>query len=308
MPVIPTVTAIHSGIEMKPRDVFSRLRPPSTQHCVAAAALIMSFDAAAVAGPLDDAVAAIGRGDSSTAKRLLEPLAVRGNVRAQLTMGLLLYKGGKSQPKDYPEAAKWLRKSASHGDAVAQSFLGIMFSYGQGVPQDYGQAMRWYRESAKQGNADAQAALGVGYCNGQGVPQNYSEGLKWLRLSASHGNADGEYLLGFAYGKGQGVAQDCAEANRWFQKSADQGNAASQSFLGFAYATGRGVPQNTIEALKWDILAASQSLGSQDNRDAGVFRNLAVKNRDTLASKMSAAQVAEAQKLDYNWKLKFNQP
>jgi len=296
------------GAGMTTKYSATCLQSPSGWCCAAVVIVSVCFNAAAGVGPLNEAAAAISRGDDVTAKRLLEPLARQGNVRAQLNMGVLLYKGGRTQPRDYPQAAKWLQKSASHGDAAAQSLLGTMFSYGQGVPQDYAEAMRWYRKSADKGNSDAQAGLGVGYCNGQGVPKNYVEGMRWLRLSADQGNADGEYLLGLAYAKGQAVPRDYAEANRWFRKAADQGDAASQSILGFAYLTGRGLSQNTVEALKWDILAASQSVASQDNRDASAFRDLAIKNRDALVSKMSAVQVAEAQKLARDWRPQVTKP
>ena len=40
-------------------------------------------------------------------------------------------------PQDHQEAAKWLRKAAEQGVAVAQNLLGSMYRSGEGVPQDY---------------------------------------------------------------------------------------------------------------------------------------------------------------------------
>jgi TPR repeat protein len=307
------------------------------KHALAAIILVLSSAVPAAAGPFEDATAAYSRGDYATALRLWHPLADQGDSLSQAMLGFMYYEGdgvpkdpveaakwlrksaekgdldaesmlgamyykGDGVPKDYAEAAKWLRKSADQGNAHAQSMLGTMFSYGQGVPQDYAEAMKWFRKSADQGDADAQVGLAIMYVNGHGVPQDYAEAMRWLRKSADQGNADGEFYLGLVYAKGQGVTQDYAEANKWFRKSANQGNLDAQSILGFNYAAGRGVSQNSVEALKWLILAASQTAASQSNPNAGALRDAAAHNRDIFATKMSANQIAEAQKLAREWK------
>ena len=45
--------------------------------------------------------------------------------------------------QDYAESARWLRKAADQGEAMAQSYIGVMHTMGQGVPQDYVQAHKW---------------------------------------------------------------------------------------------------------------------------------------------------------------------
>ena len=65
------------------------------------------------------------------------------------------------------------------------------------------------------------------------------------------------------------------------------------------YALGRGVPQDHIQAHKWFNLAASLSSVlalTQEERD------LAVKMRDLMTSKMNPAQLAEAQRLAREWR------
>jgi TPR repeat protein len=56
------------------------------------------------------------------------------------------------------------------------------------------------------------------------------------------------------------------------------------------YGTGQGVPQDYVKAHMWFNLAA-----------AGGHKN-AVKARDMTAARMTAAQIAEAQKLAREWK------
>jgi len=60
--------------------------------------------------------------------------------------------------------------------------------------------------------------------------------------------------------------------------------------LGQFYAKGNGVPQDYVEAYKWTNLAAEQ-----DNL-------IAVRYRDELNGKMTAQQIAEAQKLAKEFK------
>ena len=60
---------------------------------------------------------------------------------------------------------------------------------------------------------------------------------------------------------------------------------SSQFGLGLRYAKGESVPQNDVQAYAWMALAASRG-----NKSAATWR-------DALREKMSAEQVAEAQRL-----------
>ena len=60
-----------------------------------------------------------------------------------------------------------------------------MYSNGQGVPQDHAKAARWLRKAAEQGMAVAQYNLGVMYDNGRGVPQDDAHAYMWFKLAAS---------------------------------------------------------------------------------------------------------------------------
>jgi TPR repeat protein len=46
-------------------------------------------------------------------------------------------------PKNYTEAAKWYRRAAAQGIALAQNRLGTLYANGTGLPQDYSQAYFW---------------------------------------------------------------------------------------------------------------------------------------------------------------------
>jgi len=63
------------------------------------------------------------------------PLAEKGDVRAQTSLGGKYY-NGQGVRRDYAEATKWVRKAAGRGYAPAQAYLGIMYWNGQDVPRD----------------------------------------------------------------------------------------------------------------------------------------------------------------------------
>ena len=80
-----------------------------------------------------------------------------------------------------------------------------------------------------------------------------------------------------------------SEALREWQASANAGDAKAMLALGRLYVQGLGVPQNYVHAHMWFSLAASR------------FEAEAMKERDALAARMSAEQVAEAQKMAAAW-------
>jgi TPR repeat protein len=97
------------------------------------------------------------------------------------------------------------------------------------------------------------------------------------------------------YVGGQGVPRDYAQAVVWLRKAAEQGNALGQINLGTTYERGQGVPQDYAQAHMWYNLAASHA-------EDPATREMAVKNRDDVATKMTPAQIAEAQRLASEWK------
>jgi TPR repeat protein len=114
--------------------------------------LILMLTGAAVAEPMEDALAASQRGDYATALRLWRPLAEQGDAEAQNNLGFA-YADGQGVPQDYAEAVKWYRLAAEQGNAIAQYSLGFQYDKGQGVPQDYVQAHMWYNLAASRFSA-----------------------------------------------------------------------------------------------------------------------------------------------------------
>ena len=137
------------------------------------------------------------------------------------------------------------------------------------------------------------------YAHGEGVRQDCAEGLKWYRLAADQGDVVSQANLGTIYFRGECAPRDYAEALKWYRLSADQGFVGAQYTLGELYAKGEGVPRDYVVAHMWYSLAAAQA-----ESGGGDLSKSAAAARDKVASKMTPAQIAEAQKLAREWKPK----
>jgi hypothetical protein len=95
---------------------------------------------------------------------------------------------------------------------------------------------------------------------------------------------------------------------KWWRRAANRGNAAAQMKLAGLYEGRGGIPADYTQAYKWyDIAAAiigakidtlpvaASHNGEKDNSDQLWYR-------DQVAKHMTAAQIAEAQRLAREWK------
>ena len=176
----------------RPFDGLERSRRRAMKNIirVAITAVVLSLElvAPSAAGPLEDGLAAYGRGDYATAIQLLRPFADQGNADAQSSLGFM-YQNGRGVPHDDAIAVAWYQKAADQGNANAQNNLGFMYQNGRGVPHHDAIAVTWYQKAADQGNAQAQHNLGVMYQNGRGVSQDDAAALSWFRKAADQGYA-----------------------------------------------------------------------------------------------------------------------
>ena len=147
------------------------------------------------------------------------------------------------------------------------------------------------------------AALIVGLAAPGGAQDLTSEDslFQWVKERAEQlGPRDEDglsaiYVLGGMYLRGEHVPQDYAEAVKWYRRAAEQGHAGSHYRLGRMYAEGKGVPMDLVRAHMWFNLAGA----------AGHFLSpCAQQKRDLVASRMTPAQIAEAQRLARKWKPK----
>jgi uncharacterized protein len=140
----------------------------------------------AVAGPLEDGLAAYDNYDYATALKMLEPLADQGNVEAQVRLGIM-YRNGRGVPVDYVNALKWYRLAAAQDNAQAQFDLGEMYRSGQGVTVDHAEMVKLTLRSGEKGYVAAQDALGFWYEYGVGVQVDNVKAYLWYDLAAAQG-------------------------------------------------------------------------------------------------------------------------
>jgi PAS domain S-box-containing protein len=178
---------------------------------------------------------------------------------------------------------------------VEQPAQGVDAAYAAFQKSDYAAALRLARPVADQGDSRAQSLLGLMYSNGRGVQRNEAEAMKWYRRAADRGDADAQVKIGDMYFEGREVAQDYSEAGRWYRFAADHGNAAAQYNLGISYAKGEGVPLDNVLAHMWFNLAAV-------NFTSRLSRDRAIALRDTIARKLSPAEIAKAHEMAREWK------
>ena len=168
------------------------------------------------AGKLEDAEAAYSKGNYAEAAKLLKPLALDGDARAQFRLGMM-YQIGTEVIQDDVEAAKWFKLSAAKGYALGQFHLGTMYDFGRGVPKDYVMAVKWYKLAAEQGQGGAQEFLGQMYQFGNGVVKDNVKAYMWFNLAASQKNIRAkenrdkisEIMTSQQIAKAQNLASEC---------------------------------------------------------------------------------------------------
>jgi len=127
-----------------------------------------------------------------------------------------------------------------------------------------------------------------------GATSAVSDDFADLITKAEQGNASAQFNLALMYLMGEAIPLDYKEAFRWYRASAVQGNSSAQGSLGAMYRKGLGLPQDHIQAHMWYSLAVANSELDQE-------RKLWAKNLDATAKKMTADQIAEAQRLAREW-------
>lgn len=130
--------------------------------------------------------------------------------------------------------------------------------------------------------------------------RDFALALSLWKPLADQGNAEAQTLLGAMYWQGEGVPRDHTEAARLYLLAAEQGYARAQYNIGFMYGFGEGIPpQDDGQAYKWISLAIERFTVKNEDR-----REQAIKDRTTVASRMSKEQLAAAETAIKAWKPK----
>ena len=140
------------------------------------------------------------------------------------------------------------------------------------------------KAAGEKNNLFAQELLAYMYWEGvPGLTKNQGLSAHWFRQAAENGSIGSRYLLGLLYFYGKDVPQDYKESVNWLTRAAKCGNDNAQYFLGLMYYTGRGVKRDYQMSYVW--LKAASLFGNKKT----------VKMEETLKSKLSKSELAEAQ-------------
>lgn len=118
----------------------------------------------------------------------LRESARRGDVEAQVALGIVYGEGFLGVSQNPSESEYWYTKAAEQGNEKAQSTLAYKYEKGDFGFVDYKKAMKWDLKAAEQGNMDSMCGVGDKYLYGKGVIQDYVVAHMWFNIAASHGH------------------------------------------------------------------------------------------------------------------------
>jgi Sel1 repeat len=177
-----------------------------------ATCLLITPSAPALAGPDDDnmdvAQTAYLEGEYDAAFEIWQPLADKGNVRAQFELAHALDNCDcVSNGADL--AVKYYSMASAKGDNAATFALAEMYDMRK---RDKPEAAKYYKQAADRGHAESQIALGDLYQRGIGGAATLAQAPEYYLLAAAQGDKAGYSRLGYLYDNGKIVPRDPVRA------------------------------------------------------------------------------------------------
>ena len=120
--------------------------------------------------------------------------------------------------------------------------------------------------------------------------RDYATTLSWWHKAAEMGHMRAQNGLGILYRDGDAGEPDKKRAAYWFERSAENGYAFAMYSLAILYRDGDGVARNDVEAHMWFDLASTLN-----------FDPKARFQRDLIAKRMNAEQIADAEERAQAW-------
>ena len=236
--------ALCEALATHPRDAtantagvpFARLQVHSAQAVAACSRAVEQFpDLPHYVALLARAQAAAGARD--TAIELYRQAAERGDLRAMVSLGLLM-ETGDGVPLDPVGALALYERAAAGGSADGAINLAVALFNGRVVPADPSRAVALFEQAAEGGSAIATYNLGVLAQDGALGPGRAGEALGWFRRAALLGEPRGYLAAAIVLDEGRGVDQD-------------HGTAADMLLRGVAADDGQSMAQVTQNAQAW---------------------------------------------------------
>lgn len=195
------------------------------------------------------------QGDYTKAFNKLLPLAQKGDINAQISLGNL-YSAGLGVKQDYKEAFYWYNEATKQNNSGAMVNLATMYESGLYVKKDTKKAIELYEKAINtDNNSTAKFNLCLYYLE---TSKNYKKGVTLLKKAAEQGNPNAQSFLGACFSTGKfNLPVNYDKAYELCQKASEQGNPVAQNNLAVLYYLGKGVPKDDFEAYKWFYLSAN---------------------------------------------------
>lgn len=174
--------------------------------------------------PVDEAKAAMARGDYESAITVLRPLADAGSRDAQYELGFLALTeceliSGRDAFSLFMKAAQDGHAEAMYHLATFPDFICEPFR----SPLSDEETWQWLLRAAKGGCVQAQRDAGASLVTGDWregkVPQDLEAAVGWYRRAAEAGHADAQYNLASMLAEGEGCERDLATARDWLRRA-----------------------------------------------------------------------------------------
>jgi TPR repeat protein len=135
---------------------------------------------------------------------LFQAAADKNNADGEYYMAVA-YLNGFGVPKDEAQAAKWFKRSADRGHAVAQYWFGEMTAKGRGgLTEDWKAALPFFKKGAHGAVPNAIVEIGIMFHYGLGgLPVDYEESAACYRVASKHGSQLAQYNLALMINDGK---------------------------------------------------------------------------------------------------------
>ena len=263
-------TANTAGV---PFSILQRNAGRAVEIC--AGAVEQYPEAAHFVALLARATAAAGRTEEALA--LYREAAGRGDLRAMVSLGLLMEQGEGGVPRDPQRALELFERAAEGGSTDGAINLAVALFQGESVPADPQRAVRLFRQASEQGSAIATYNLGILAKDGALGEDGRAEALPLLRQAARLGEPRSYLAAAVLLDRGEGVPADPDEAANMLLRGAasDSGEVISlltENAAGWDPATIRAV-QSRLKEAGYYVGALDGIAGRQFERALKAWRN-----------------------------------
>ena len=162
------------------------------------------------------------------------------------------------------EAVALYREAAGRGNLRAEVSLGLIYETGDGLPRDPAAAVALYERAAAGGSPDGAINLAVALREGSGVRKDPKRAVALLRQAAAAGSAIATYNLGVL--AQDGTIPEPGQALAYFEKATELGDPRGFVPAAILLDEGRGVrkdPERAAEMLLRGVAADSGEASGQ---------------------------------------------